>query len=247
MRERVKEFGIKWIEFYKKIKWNHLQTSGVTYRWLLSFKVWIQYKKRFQVDPGSLSQIWSVFGCVLQLDLNNHLMRATVRVLTTPAPHHPGWNTVGPALAGGAGCCRVFRRARFSPLLLQQVRQCPGDQRQSQCVNVLVDAGSSKTLVENQAFLCLSPLCGTYRQDFQQYVQVWTRGLVGLGCRRENGATDERRHTILSGLLRQLQSFHKCSHKTRYHGLTETGETSPFWTTCPKLKLTTKMSPTSAF
>lgn len=151
MHERVWEFGMKWIEFYK-ISCKHLGSHAGNFS---TSKSEFDIKEIPSWPRFTLTDLVCLWLCLAAW--LNHLMRAAVRALTTPAPHHPGWNAVGPALAGGAGCCRVFRRARFGPLLLQQVRQCPGDQQQSQYVNVLVDAGSSKTLVENQAFLCLPP------------------------------------------------------------------------------------------
>lgn len=64
---------------------------------------------------------------------------ACVPALTTPAAQHPGWNAVGRFFAGGAGWRSVFLRAHLGPLLLQQVRQRPGDQQQSQRLNLRVD------------------------------------------------------------------------------------------------------------
>lgn len=58
--------------------------------------------------------------------------RVCVRALTAPAALHPGGDAVGPSFAGGAGRSRGFQRAGLSPLLLQQVRQRPGEQAQSQ-------------------------------------------------------------------------------------------------------------------
>lgn len=77
-------------------------------------------------------------------------VHACVLALTAPATHHSGWNAIGPFLDGGAGWSSVFQRAPFSPLLLQQVRQCPGDQQQSQRLHLLTDGAASSQTFKTQ-------------------------------------------------------------------------------------------------
>lgn len=63
-------------------------------------------------------------------------VRAFLSALTAPAPHHPGRDSVGSAVAGRRGR-GVLLRAHLSSLLLQQVRQRPGEQQQELYSHIL--------------------------------------------------------------------------------------------------------------